>query len=217
MTNRTTDNKIRRRAALAAAVLLTAGSLLAGCQKNAAKAPDNAQTAPAPSPGGEQPSGTAGQTPAPGQGGQTPAPGTSSGGTAGQPAVPVKLTPITYSDAQLKIIRDTAKATGVKTVYLPQQGAVDDSLDQVQGRGKSFALVFKKMQVVESAQEIKPADKPESEREVTLKIGAGKWVTVAGQPTLYLKLSDTYLALSSAKSVSPQEIEAIAETLAPVK
>ncbi|MGG2198790.1 MULTISPECIES: hypothetical protein [Paenibacillus] len=212
MTNRLT-NKMVRRAALAAAALLTAGTLLAACQKSEKKPEDNAQTAPAPATGGEQQPGSAGQTPPAGQGGT----GTAPGGTAAQPNEPVKLTPLSYLEEEKKFIRETANKLGVKTVYLPQQGAPDDRLSQVQGMEKAFALVFLKMQIVESAQEIKPADKPESEREVKLNIGTGKWVTVAGQPTLYLKLGDTYLALSSAKSVSPQEIEAIAETLAPMK
>ncbi len=137
MTNRLT-NKMVRRAALAAAALLTAGTLLAACQKSEKKPEDNAQTAPAPATGGEQQPGSAGQTPPAGQGGT----GTAPGGTAAQPNEPVKLTPLSYLEEEKKFIRETANKLGVKTVYLPQQGAPDDRLSQVQGMEKAFALVF---------------------------------------------------------------------------
>ncbi len=98
MTNRLT-NKMVRRAALAAAALLTAGTLLAACQKSEKKPEDNAQTAPAPATGGEQQPGSAGQTPPAGQGGT----GTAPGGTAAQPNEPVKLTPLSYLEEEKKL------------------------------------------------------------------------------------------------------------------
>jgi type IV secretory pathway VirB10-like protein len=195
-----------------ALIAVTLAAVISGCQKNEAAAP-NTTTPPQATTPAETPQGTPsgdGQAAQPGQGGAAaPAPAT--------PAAPVKLTPITYADVEKEIITNTAKAANVKTVYLPQQGAVDDKMDQVGTTGEGHMVIgYYKMQVTESSKEIKPSGTVESQKAVQLKIGKANWITAAGQPTLYLKLGDTYIAISSAKA-STDEIQAVAETLVPMK
>lgn len=151
------------------------------------------------------------------QGQQQTETGTEQGQTAKPPAAGVTLSPITYSDADQQGIKQTAKAIGVPTVYLPQQGTADDKLDQLMGAGKQLTLKFYKMNVIESAEEIKPSGNIESQNDIKLKIGRAQWITSGGKPMLHLKLEDTYIAIHSDKGVSQDELEAIAETLSPVK
>lgn len=188
--------------------MLAAVSLLTACTKN--------QTA-APSP----------QTPpAQGQTGGAAAPGGTTGGTTGgaaggapgkAPAANVKLVPVTYADAEKQMVTSTAKTAGLKTVYLPQQLTSGDKLNQVGLSGGVMTLELLKLSMQESAKEIVPAGKAESETPVKLSVGDGKWVTVGGQSTLYVKTADTYVAIIPSKNVSKDETQAVAETLKPVQ
>ncbi|CAG7647924.1 hypothetical protein ACFQI7_20775 [Paenibacillus allorhizosphaerae] len=191
-------------------VLIAAFSLTAGCGKPQAKPGENAGQGAANPP---QQGGTAGQLPQTGTGqgqGQT-------GQPSKQPESAPKLTTIAYSDADKQILTATAKSSGVKTVYIPQQGATDDKLDVVRGTAKQMTLQYLKMVVVESAEQLVPVGKVTDQTEAKLKNGTAQWMSVNGQPTLYVKLGDTFISISSAKAVSKQELEAIADTLTPLK
>lgn len=182
-----------------ALAVLAAVSLLTACTKKQTATPPGAAAPPAQGQTGQQGGGTAG------------------GAAGGAPAANVKLTPITYADAEKQMVTTMAKTTGLKTVYLPQQVTTGDKLNQVGSSGEVMTMEFMKMNIQESAKEIKPAGAAESEKPVKLSVGDGKWVTSGGQPALYVKAGDTYVALSSAKSVSQDEIQAVAETLKPVQ
>ncbi|SDD26274.1 hypothetical protein SAMN02799630_02871 [Paenibacillus sp. UNCCL117] len=214
----------------AAAILLASASIMSACSK---QTPQQGETPPAASTGetGQQPqtpapttpgeTGQQPQTPAPttpgGQNGQPPAAGGTQSGTPAAPAEPVKLAALDISDMYKKTVLDLAKAQGLKTAYVPKLGAQDDRVSQIQGMGDSFTIQYLNMELSESAKEMKPAGKVDSEKPVQLKIGSGKWVTEGGKSTLYLKVGDAYLALRSLQKLTAADIEAIAETLAPLE
>ncbi|AFH65089.1 hypothetical protein B2K_31025 [Paenibacillus mucilaginosus K02] len=194
----------RRKAAwLAAAVL--ALSLMTGC--------GNDEAAPAP---GTENNGQQGGTTQGGGTADTAKEGQQGDAAAQKPAEKVSLAQITYSDADRKGIADVAKIQELAKVYVPQQGTADEKFDQVGGGQKQVTLKYAKMSIIESASEIKPAGTVEKEENVTLKQGSGKFVTVGGQDTLYFKMEDTFIALQSAKGLSRAELQAIAETMAPL-
>ncbi|MCZ8519136.1 MULTISPECIES: hypothetical protein [Paenibacillus] len=194
----------RRTAAwLAAAVL--ALSLVTGCGKDEAAPPATDNNQQTQTPGG---TGAATDPAKEGQKGDA---------AAEKPAQTVSLTPITYSDPDRKAIADVAKIQGLGKVYIPQQGTADEKFDQVGGGQKQVTLRFAKMSVTESATEIKPAGTVEKEQDVKLKTGTGKFVTAGGQDTLYFKVEDTFMALTSAKGLSHGELQAIADTMAPLQ
>ncbi|CAG7630722.1 hypothetical protein PAESOLCIP111_03222 [Paenibacillus solanacearum] len=174
-------------------VLTIAASLLAGCGKPQAAPGNNTGAA----------------------GGTAQAP--NQGGNKEQPGAAPKLTPIAYSDADKQILTTTAQSSGVKTVYIPQQGATDDKLDVVRGTAKQMTLQFLKMAIVESSEQLVPVGKVTDQSDAKLKSGTGQWMSVNGQPILFVKLGDTFLSISSAKAVSKPELEAIADTLTPLK
>ncbi|MBP1156631.1 MULTISPECIES: hypothetical protein [unclassified Paenibacillus] len=156
------------------------------------------------------------------QKGQTMSPGEGQNENQGeQPANPptakVELVPISYSDADKQMIRNTAKIAGVNPVYVPFKAAPDDKLDQVQSAGKIMTVKYNHMAVMQSVEEIRPLASTESEKEVRLSTGTAKWVKAGGQTLLYLKQGKTFIAIQSAESVSPETIEAIAESLAPLE
>ncbi|UUZ84368.1 hypothetical protein LJK88_12070 [Paenibacillus sp. P26] len=190
-------------------VMLMAAGMLTACTKNQQASPPSTTT---PSAGQTGQAGQSGQTGQTGQSGQT-----GQGGQSTAPAAGVKLTPISYPDVEKQMMTTTAKTSGIKTLYVPQQGAYGDSLNQVGSSSGVMTLEYSKMNIQESAMEIKPSGTAEPEKPVKLGVGEGKWVTVGGQPTLYLKVGETYVAINSAKSVSQEEIQAIAETLKPLQ
>lgn len=181
-------------------VLTLAASLLAGCGKPQAAPGNNTGAA-------------GGSAQAPNQGGNKG----QTGQPAEQPGAAPKLTPIAYSDADKQILTTTAQSSGVKTVYIPQQGATDDKLDVVRGTAKQMTLQFLKMAIVESSEQLVPVGKVTDQSDAKLKSGTGQWMNVNGQPILFVKLGDTFLSISSAKAVSKPELEAIADTLTPLK
>ncbi|WP_426448740.1 hypothetical protein ACP26L_29165 [Paenibacillus sp. S-38] len=203
MTTSTTLYTGRRKAAWLAAAVLTL-SLITGCGK------DEAAPAPGTDNTGQQAGTAQGGTAEGSKGGQT------GDAAAEKPAEKVSLAQITYSDADRKGIADVAKIQELGKVYVPQQGTADEKFDQVGGGQKQVTLKYAKMSIIESASEIKPAGTAEKEENVTLKQGSGKFVTVGGQDTLYLKMDDTFIALQSAKGLTRAELQAIAETLAPL-
>ncbi|SDI10331.1 hypothetical protein [Paenibacillus naphthalenovorans] len=135
---------------------------------------------------------------------------------ANPPAAQVQLVPISYTEADKENIRNTAKFTGVASIYVPQKAVPDDKIDQVQGNGKVMTVKFKHMAVLESPEELRPPGQ-ESEKEVKLSIGTADWLTVNGQRALYLKQGDTFIAIQPLQGTAPEAIEAIAETLAPLE
>lgn len=186
-------------------------AIISGCGKEESAGTPPQQAAP---PAAEAPAGAAPpQTAQPGQ----PAQGGAAQPEKPKPAAPVKLSPIPYSDADKQLIKQTAKIVEIQTVYLPQQGAQDDRMDQVGSTAEGHLEIrYVKMLVTLSNKKF-AAGQAQSEKPVQLKNGPATWVTVNGQPSLHLKQGDMYIAISSAKAVSPEEIQAIAETLAPMQ
>ncbi|WP_159881113.1 superantigen-like protein SSL4 [Paenibacillus puerhi] len=205
----------------AMAVLLASATIASACSKNAPQATEPAPaTPPAASTGesGQPPAGEA-QTPPSEQApnGQVPSGGSAPGGPTGQPAEPVKLAPLELSNMYKKTVLDLAKAQGLKTVYVPKQGAQDDRVSQIQGMGDAFTIQYLNMELTQSAKELKPSGKAEAEKPAQLKIGSGKLVTEDGKPALYLKVEETYVALRSLQKLSASDLESIAESLEPLK
>lgn len=135
-----------------------------------------------------------------------------------QPAA--ELVPAAFGDAEKQAFTDSMKAAELKTLYVPQQIAKDDKLNQVQtsGADKTMTLTFLKMELIESPQELKPAGEAGEAKEVKLANGTARWMADGGKQTLYMKLGDTYIALRSLDgSLAEGDIEAIAATLAPLQ
>ncbi|WP_284637811.1 hypothetical protein [Paenibacillus silviterrae] len=210
----TTRSKLLQHTLLAIAL----AAVISGCQSN--KAPEAAEGTP---PKASTPAETPGQTTPPGQAAQPGGTGTTQPGTGqaqpaqpAQPAAPVKLTPITYQDVDKQSLTEIAKLVNLKTIYLPQQGAMDDKIDQMGTTGDGHLVVtYYKMQVTLSTKALEPEG--DKGTPVQLKNGKATWHTPNGQPTLYLKQGDTNIALSSAKGLTQADLQAIAETIAPLK
>lgn len=136
--------------------------------------------------------------------------------TAKPPAAQVELVPISYTDADKEAIRNTAKFSGITSIYVPQKSVPDDKLNQVQSSGKVMTVKYNHMAVLESPEELMPPGQ-EPEKEVKLSTGTANWLTIGGQSALYLKQGDTFIAIQPAKDVAPEAIEAIAGSLAPLQ
>ncbi|MEK8131301.1 hypothetical protein WMW72_25670 [Paenibacillus filicis] len=196
----------KRKLLLSAAAMLAAALLATACSKKAPAEPGN-PAPPSASTGDNNP-----QTPS-GNGQSSPAGQPAPGGDAAKPAEPVKLVPLEFTEMYRQTLLDSAKAQGIKTVYVPKLGAQDDRISQIQGMEKAFTLQYLNMELIESSQEIKPSGQVENEKQVKLKNGNGQWVTAGGQTALYMKRGDTYLALRSLQKLTDSDIEAIADSL----
>jgi hypothetical protein len=205
----------KRKLLLSAAAVLAAVLLVSACSKKTPAAPGDSSPPPSSTGGtNQQPAPSGGQTLPSGQ----PAPGGHApGGGEAKPPEPVKLGPVSFTEMYRQTVLDSAKAQGIQTVYIPKLGAPDERISQIQGMDKAFTLQYLNMELTESSQEIKPSGPVDSEKPVKLKLGEAKWVTASGKSALHLKLGGTYLALHALDKLSASDIEAIAESLEPLK
>lgn len=122
-----------------------------------------------------------------------------------------------YSDKHMTKLRDAAHAIQMKTVYVPQAGPSGDKLDWVEVDNNVMILHYKKMEITEYQQEIKPFGLSKNERDIQLTNGTARWMTTGGRDRLHMKMPEGYVVLTADKDVAKEEIERTAESLVPMQ
>jgi hypothetical protein len=123
------------------------------------------------------------------------------------------------TNEDIEKIIEYAEAYGIKKPYIPTIGVATDYIIEIRKDTEGLTVVYPHFAIIESANNMLPADNSIQKKNVKLAIGDGEWWIDAEGTTreLYLHLDNIYIRIFSAKSLGEKEYIKIAESLANVK
>lgn len=123
------------------------------------------------------------------------------------------------TNEDIEKIIEYAEAYGIKNPYIPTIGVATDYIIEIRKDTEGLTVVYPHFAIIESTNNMLPADNSIQKKNVKLAIGDGEWwIDVEGTTReLYLHLDNIYIRIFSAKSLGEKEYIKIAESLANVK
>jgi len=123
------------------------------------------------------------------------------------------------TNEDIEKIIEYAEAYGIKNPYIPTIGVATDYIIEIRKDTEGLTVVYPHFAIIESTNNMLPADNSIQKKNVKLAIGDGEWWIDAEGTTreLYLHLDNIYIRIFSAKSLGEKEYIKIAESLANVK
>ena len=140
-------------------------------------------------------------------------------------ALPIKVNPFVESiisyeyvnevrctKKDIDLILNTANLYGIKNPYIPVKGIATEYVMEVRKEQDAFEIAYPHFSITESTRDLIPSQYQEK-KEVKLNIGNAIWVTIQGQESLFLKLNNVYISISSAKPFTEMDFEKVAESI----
>lgn len=123
------------------------------------------------------------------------------------------------TNEDIEKIIEYAEAYGIKNPYIPTIGVATDYIIEIRKDTEGLTVVYPHFAIIESTNNMLPADNSIQKKNVKLAIGDGEWWIDAEGTTreLYLHLDNIYIRIFSAKSLGEKEYIKIAESLVHVK